>query len=44
MNDDVGVVVDESTVKVRKSKKGLNVLIFPWFQPIRNGLNFLHGQ
>ena len=45
-NDNVGVVVDESTVKVHKSEEGLNVLNFPWFRPIRNGLNFLcrHGE
>ena len=45
-NNDVGVVVDESTVEVRESKEGLNVLNLPWFQPIGNGLNFLrrHGE
>ena len=43
-NDDVGVVVDESMVKVRKSKEGLNVLNFPWFRPIGDGLNFLCGH
>ena len=43
-NDDVGVVVDESMVKVRKSKEGLNVLNFLRFRPIGNGLNFLHGH
>ena len=38
--------MDESTVKVRESEEGLNVLNFPQFQPIRNGLNFLcrHGE
>ncbi|KIM65148.1 hypothetical protein SCLCIDRAFT_113418, partial [Scleroderma citrinum Foug A] len=45
-NNDVGVVVDESTVKVHESEEGLNVLNFPQFQPIGNGLNFLcrHGE
>ena len=45
-NDDVGVVVDESMVKVHKSEEGLNVLNFLRFWPIRNGLNFLcrHGE
>ena len=45
-NNDVGVVVDESTVKVHESEEGLNVLNFPQFQPIRNGLKFLcrHGE
>ena len=43
-NDNVGVVVDESMVKVRKSKEGLNVLNFPQFWPIGNGLNFLCGH
>ena len=41
-NNDVGVVVDESMVEVCKSKEGLNVLNFPRFWPIGNGLNFLH--
>ena len=43
-NDNVGVVMDESTVKVPESKEGLNVLNFPQFRPIRNGLNFLCGH
>ena len=40
-NNDVGVVVDETTVEVHKSEEGLNVLNFPRFQPVGNGLNFL---
>ena len=36
--------MDESTVKVCESEEGLNVLNFPWFQPIGNGLNFLCGH
>ena len=38
--------MDESTVEVRKSEEGLNVLNFPRFRPIGNGLNFLrrHGE
>ncbi|KIM53887.1 hypothetical protein SCLCIDRAFT_137927, partial [Scleroderma citrinum Foug A] len=45
-NDDVGVVVDKTMVEVRKSKEGLDVLNFPQFRPIGNGLNFLrrHGE
>ena len=45
-NDNIGVVMDESMVEVHESKEGLNVLNFPQFQPIRNGLDFLrrHGQ
>ena len=31
-------------VKVRESEEGLNVLNFLQFQPIRDGLNFLHGH
>ena len=31
-------------VKVHKSEEGLNVLNFPWFRPVRNGLNFLCGH
>ena len=43
-NDNVRVVVDESMVEVCESEEGLDVLHFPWFQPIRDGLNFLHGH
>ncbi|KIM51287.1 hypothetical protein SCLCIDRAFT_143604, partial [Scleroderma citrinum Foug A] len=43
-NDNVGVVVDETTVEVHESEEGLNVLNFPWFWPVGNGLNFLHGH
>ena len=41
-NDNVGVVVNKATVEVHESEEGLNVLNFPQFQPIRDGLNFLH--
>ena len=41
-NDNVGVVVNETSVEVCKSKEGLDVLHFPWFWPIGDGLNFLH--
>ncbi|KIM70394.1 hypothetical protein SCLCIDRAFT_100382, partial [Scleroderma citrinum Foug A] len=43
-NDNVGVVVDETMVEVRKSEEGLNVLNFPRFWPVGNGLNFLRGH
>ncbi|KIM50208.1 hypothetical protein SCLCIDRAFT_146123, partial [Scleroderma citrinum Foug A] len=43
-NDNVGVIVDESTVEVRESEEGLNVLNFPRFRPVGNGLNFLRGH
>ncbi|KIM63395.1 hypothetical protein SCLCIDRAFT_1173805, partial [Scleroderma citrinum Foug A] len=43
-NNNVGVVVDESMVKVHESEEGLNVLNFPQFWPIGNGLNFLCGH
>ena len=36
--------MDELTVKVHESEEGLNVLNFPRFWPIRNGLNFLCGH
>ena len=36
--------MDKTTVKVRESEEGLDVLNFPWFRPIRNGLNFLRGH
>ena len=40
-NDNVGVVMNETTVEVCESEEGLNVLNFLQFQPVRNGLNFL---
>ena len=43
-NNDVGVVMDESTVEVRESEEGLDVLNLLQFQPIGDGLNFLHGH
>ena len=45
-NNNVRVVVDESTVEVHESEEGLDVLHLPWFWPIRDGLNFLcrHGK
>ena len=36
--------MDESTVEVRESEEGLNVLNFPRFRPVGNGLNFLRGH
>ena len=43
-NDNVGVIKNEVTVEVHESEGGLNVLKFPQFQPVRNGLNFLWGH
>ena len=45
-NNNVGVIMDESTVEVRKSEEGLDVLNLLWFRPIGDGLNFLrrHGE
>ena len=43
-DNDVGVVMDELTVEVRKSEEGLDVLNLPQFRPISDGLNFLHGH
>ena len=40
-NDNVGVVMNESTVEVHEPEEGLNVLNFLWFWPIGGGLNFL---
>ena len=34
--------MDESTVEVRESEEGLDVLNFPHFWPVGDGLNFLH--
>ncbi|KIM58050.1 hypothetical protein SCLCIDRAFT_129180 [Scleroderma citrinum Foug A] len=34
--------MDKTTVEVRKSEEGLDVLYFPRFWPIGDGLNFLH--
>ena len=36
--------MDETAVEVCESEEGLDVLYFLWFQPIRDGLNFLHGH
>ena len=43
-NDDVGVVVDESTLEVHEFEEELDVLHLLWFWPIGDGLNFLHGH
>ena len=43
-NNNVGVVMDELTVEVHESEEGLDVLHFPWFWPIGDGLNFLRGH
>lgn len=45
-NDDVGVVVNETTVEVGKSEEGLNIPDFPWRRPFGNGLDFngIHGE
>ena len=38
--------MDELTIEVHESEEGLDVLNFPWFWPVGNGLNFLrrHGE
>ena len=36
--------MDEMTVEVCKSDEGLNILYFPQFWSIEDGINFLHGH
>ena len=43
-NNNVGVVVDKTMVEICESEEGLDVLNFPWFRPIGDGLNFLRGH
>ena len=39
-DDDVGVVVDESSVEIGEAEEGLDVLDFARFGPILNDLDF----
>ncbi|KIN99920.1 hypothetical protein M404DRAFT_153869 [Pisolithus tinctorius Marx 270] len=45
-NDDVGVVINELSVEVCETKKGLDVLHLPWLRPVTGCLNLLgrHGE
>src|SRR3979490_1148395 len=45
-NSDGGIVVDETPLKVRKTKERLNVFYFPRFWPLQDALNlsFSHGE
>ena len=40
-NHDIGVVKNESPIKISKSKKGLNVLDFVRFRPFLDGLDLV---
>ena len=43
-NRDIGVVKNESLIKISKSKKGLNVLDFVWFRPFLDDLDLVIGH
>ena len=43
-NCNIGVVKNESSIKVCKSEKGLNVLDFVWFGPFLDGLDLVIGH
>ncbi|KIN99891.1 hypothetical protein M404DRAFT_153794, partial [Pisolithus tinctorius Marx 270] len=45
-NDDVGVVINESSVEICKTKEGLDVSHLPWLRPVMDCLNLLsrHGE
>jgi hypothetical protein len=40
-NDDVGIVVDESTVEVGEAEEGLDVFDLPWLGPVTDGLDLV---
>ena len=40
-NCDIGVVKNESLIKVGKFEKGLDVLDFAWFRPFLDGLDLV---
>ena len=40
-NCNIGVVKNESPIKICKSEKGLNVLDFAWFRPFLDGLDLV---
>ena len=40
-NRDIGIVKNESPIKVGKSEKGLDVLDFAWFRPFLDGLDLV---
>jgi len=42
--DDVGVVEDEATVKIRKTEEGLDVLHLAGFWPVGDGFDFVGGH
>jgi hypothetical protein len=41
---DFRVAINEPVVEVGKAKKGLNVLDFPQFRPIKDGLHFVFSH
>ncbi|KIN96459.1 hypothetical protein M404DRAFT_163016, partial [Pisolithus tinctorius Marx 270] len=43
-NDDVGVVINESSVEVCKAKEGLDVSHLLWLRPVADCLNLLSGH
>jgi len=43
-HDDIRVVEDETTVEVRKTEEGLDVLHLAGFWPVRDGFDFVGGH
>ncbi|KIO09535.1 hypothetical protein M404DRAFT_131592, partial [Pisolithus tinctorius Marx 270] len=43
-NDNVGVVINESSVEVHKTKERLDVSHLPWLRPVTDCLNLLSGH
>ncbi|KIN93704.1 hypothetical protein M404DRAFT_170513, partial [Pisolithus tinctorius Marx 270] len=43
-NDDVGVVINESSVEICKTKERLDVSHLPWLRPVTDCLNLLSGH
>ncbi|KIO13215.1 hypothetical protein M404DRAFT_123347 [Pisolithus tinctorius Marx 270] len=43
-NDDVKVVINESSVEICKTKERLDVLHLPWLRPVVDCLNLLSGH
>src|SRR6266481_8613012 len=43
-NSDLGISVNEATVKIGESEEGLNILDFSRFRPILNNLNLVRSH
>ena len=43
-NNNIQISVDQSTIKVVKSKKRLNIFDFSWFEPVLYDFDFFIGH